>query len=588
MIAALGIGSLYSARQDYEDELARTYELESRPRALLAAGVVEEAALRERGPDAAAARRRAAAGASTPRPRGRWRWPGRTAESRRLVRARVGGAAARAPRWPSARASPARERRLAERDLRRARGRARARRAASASAAARRATAPRERSRTRADRRGGGRRRWPCWARCAGRGADRLDPPAARRAWWAPRGSWRPATSTSGSSPAGPQELRDLGGAFNAMAERLGAAQRRIEEERLKLAVTIESLGDALVVADADGRGDRGQPARAREVVPELAPGRARRRRRRARCRRSTRRSPARSMREQGERTLSITAARLGERRGARGSSGRSATSPSARGSSRSSPTSWPPPRTSCAARSPRSRASSSCWRAPTTLGEREREFVDVILQSTDRLVDLVNDLLDVARLEAGKMEVHPRLFDLAEVVREVATLMAPAPGRARSSSSTLDLPPGLPRALADPGRVRQIVTNLLSNAHLLHGRGRPARDRRSAPTDGELELAVSDNGRGHDRRGARARLRPLRAPRGRHRAAPGSGSRSSSRSSTSSAARSTSRASRAAGTTFTVRLPAEARGRPPRPSRGRRSAASACSWWTTSPTSRG
>src|SRR3712207_676329 len=94
-------------------------------------------------------------------------------------------------------------------------------------------------------------------------------------------------------------------------------------------------------------------------------------------------------------------------------------------------------------------------------LGAREREFVDVILQSTDRLVDLVNDLLDVARLEAGKMEVHPRLFDLGEVVREVADLMAP---RIEEKEQRLDVhvPPALPRALADPGRVRQIVMNLL------------------------------------------------------------------------------------------------------------------------------
>ena len=50
--------------------------------------------------------------------------------------------------------------------------------------------------------------------------------------------------------------------------------------------------------------------------------------------------------------------------------------------------------------------------RSPS-LSDRDREFVDVILKSTDRLVELVNDLLDVTRLDAGKMDVHPRLFDL-------------------------------------------------------------------------------------------------------------------------------------------------------------------------------
>ncbi len=58
LIAALGIGNLYSARQDYEDTLARTYELESASSRLLAAGVIEETALVAAGPV-----RRAASGA---------------------------------------------------------------------------------------------------------------------------------------------------------------------------------------------------------------------------------------------------------------------------------------------------------------------------------------------------------------------------------------------------------------------------------------------------------------------------------------------------------------------------------------------
>ena len=180
-----------------------------------------------------------------------------------------------------------------------------------------------------------------------------------------------------------------------------------------------------------------------------------------------------------------------------------------------------------------------------------------MILQSTDRLVDLVNDLLDVARLEAGKMEVHPRLFDVSEVVHEVATLMAP---RLAEKEQSLDVrvPPGLPRAVADPGRVRQIVTNLLSNAHLYTDPGGRLEVSVQA-SDGYLELAdLGQRPRDDPGRGG-ARLRPLRAPRGRQRAAPGSACRSSSRWWTCSAGRSTSRARRASAATFVVRLPAEA-----------------------------
>jgi CheY-like chemotaxis protein/anti-sigma regulatory factor (Ser/Thr protein kinase) len=129
------------------------------------------------------------------------------------------------------------------------------------------------------------------------------------------------------------------------------------------------------------------------------------------------------------------------------------------------------------------------------SLGAREQEFVGVILESTDRLVDLVNDLLDASRLEAGKMEVHPRLFDLSELIREVATMMS-ARLAEKHQRLDLDLPPGLPRCHADPLRVRQILINLVSNAHLYTdegGRLAVSLD----PVPGGLAMSVHDQGRG-------------------------------------------------------------------------------------------
>src|SRR5579875_2404884 len=54
-------------------------------------------------------------------------------------------------------------------------------------------------------------------------------------------------------------------------------------------------------------------------------------------------------------------------------------------------------------------------------LSERQREFVDIIKRSTDRLVDMVNDLLDVARLEAEQVQVDRRPIDIGEAVHELA-----------------------------------------------------------------------------------------------------------------------------------------------------------------------
>ncbi len=128
-------------------------------------------------------------------------------------------------------------------------------------------------------------------------------------------------------------------------------------------------------------------------------------------------------------------------------------------------------------------------------LDEKQREFLDVILLSTNRLVDLVNDLLDVARIEAGQFEIHRRPTDVVEAVREVATLIEP---RIADKAQELDmqLPRVLPPALADPARLRQIATNLITNAHLYT----PPRGRIRVRLEAEehaIVLRVSDNGRG-------------------------------------------------------------------------------------------
>src|SRR5439155_89682 len=61
---------------------------------------------------------------------------------------------------------------------------------------------------------------------------------------------------------------------------------------------------------------------------------------------------------------------------------------------------------------------------ADPSLTARQRDFVDTVLTSTNRLVDLVNDLLDVTRIEAGRLEIHPRPTDVAEVIHAVTDLL--------------------------------------------------------------------------------------------------------------------------------------------------------------------
>jgi signal transduction histidine kinase/DNA-binding response OmpR family regulator len=96
----------------------------------------------------------------------------------------------------------------------------------------------------------------------------------------------------------------------------------------------------------------------------------------------------------------------------------------------------------------------------------RQREFVDIIGRSADRLVDLVNELLDVARLNVGETKLDLRPVDVGEAIRETAELMS-ARIAAKHQHLGVYVAPTLPPAMADANKLRQVVSNLLTNAHL-------------------------------------------------------------------------------------------------------------------------
>jgi signal transduction histidine kinase/CheY-like chemotaxis protein len=109
--------------------------------------------------------------------------------------------------------------------------------------------------------------------------------------------------------------------------------------------------------------------------------------------------------------------------------------------------------------------------RSPEGMSRRQREFVDIVLKSTDRLTELVNDLLDVARIEADRVEITRRPIDVGEAVKEVAELMGPQLADKRQQLSVY-VAPATGLALADPDRIRQIVANLVTNAYLYTDEG--------------------------------------------------------------------------------------------------------------------
>ncbi len=100
-----------------------------------------------------------------------------------------------------------------------------------------------------------------------------------------------------------------------------------------------------------------------------------------------------------------------------------------------------------------------------TELDEQQQRLADGVAQAGRTLLGLVNDILDLSKIEAGKLEIEVIEFDVRDVVEQVASLMAEQ-ARNRSIELMVACRPGVPTTMrGDPVRFGQIVTNLMSNA---------------------------------------------------------------------------------------------------------------------------
>ncbi len=100
-----------------------------------------------------------------------------------------------------------------------------------------------------------------------------------------------------------------------------------------------------------------------------------------------------------------------------------------------------------------------------SSLNQRQQQYVRTLQNSADHLLGLINDILDFSKLEAGQMKLDPIRFNLLSTIEDVLDLLA-ARAREKNIELLLRYAPGTPRfVVTDPGRMRQILFNLIGNA---------------------------------------------------------------------------------------------------------------------------
>ncbi|MBF0310372.1 MAG: response regulator [Magnetococcales bacterium] len=131
-----------------------------------------------------------------------------------------------------------------------------------------------------------------------------------------------------------------------------------------------------------------------------------------------------------------------------------------------------------------------------TTLTEEQRHFLEVSNQSGEALLALINDILDLSKIEAGQLDLETTPFDLPNLLKgtvEILQLLAVDKG----NELVLELAEGLPCWVSgDPGRLRQVFLNLIGNAIKFTEKGRVTVTAQTMP-DGELLFGVADTGIG-------------------------------------------------------------------------------------------
>lgn len=135
--------------------------------------------------------------------------------------------------------------------------------------------------------------------------------------------------------------------------------------------------------------------------------------------------------------------------------------------------------------RTPMTAIRSYVWmalhRSDTTLNEKLKRYLYRTLVSTERLINLVNDMLNISRIESGKIEILPKSFDMTILVEDVITEVTP---KARERNLHIDLyKTALPQVFADEDKIHQVLLNLIGNSL------------KFTPVDGKINISFFSDG---------------------------------------------------------------------------------------------
>jgi len=132
-----------------------------------------------------------------------------------------------------------------------------------------------------------------------------------------------------------------------------------------------------------------------------------------------------------------------------------------------------------------------------TALTPEQHEYVETMRATGDALLAIVNDILDLSKIEAGRLQIVPGPVETARLLAETAHLMSPQ-ATAKGLSLSFRMDPDLPLVLTtDPFRLRQILLNLLSNAVKFTDAGHVILSAAQAPDKGFIRFTATDTGPG-------------------------------------------------------------------------------------------